>query len=218
MSRLTAALVLLALAALGGFSGGLALGLRHAKVLPPQVLVVGGDRKVPEQDHSAQDLRAVPGKGVKPQPRTVITAQVVPGEPAAAPIPDAPRPSWTTDWTLNLPTLGGAGDHPCPSPTLHVATALHLEGNQVVAESTGWAECAGLPVSLGGVRQVERRTELRLPMLQPHPWRTGLLWAPPQRGEGKQFGLVTTYDLAPRVFVGGWALPDRQGLVLGFSW
>ncbi|WP_257311130.1 hypothetical protein [Geothrix fuzhouensis] len=213
MNRLTAALALLALAALGGFFGGLTLGLRHAKVLPPRVLVVGGDRKAPEADHSAQDVRVMQGKGAKPQPRTVITARVEPGEPAAPPIPNAPQPAWTTDWTLNLPQ-----DRPCPSPTLHVATALHLEGNQVVAESTGWAECAGLPVSLGGVRQVERRTELRLPMLQPHPWRTGLLWAPPQRGEGKQFGLVTTYDLAPRVFVGGWALPDRQGLVLGFSW
>lgn len=209
MNRLTAALILLALTALGGFFGGLALGLRHAKVPPPRVLVVGGDRRVPEADHSAQDQRPA----AKGQPRTVITAPVVPGEPVAAPIPEAPRPSWTTDWTLNLPQ-----DRPCPSPILHVATALRLEGNQVVADSTGWAECAGLPISLGGVRQVERRTELRLPMLQPHPWRTGLLWAPPQRGEGKQFGLVTTYDLAPRVFVGGWALPDRQGLVLGLSW
>jgi hypothetical protein len=210
MNRLSAALLLLALAALGGFFGGLALGLRHApKALPAQVLVVGGDRTVPEADHSLQDLRPA----AKGKPRTVVTAPVVPGEPAPPPIPGAPRPSWTTDWTLNLPQ-----DRPCPSPTLHVATALRLEGTKVVADSTGWAECAGLPVSLGGVRQVERRTELRLPTLQAHPWRTGLLWAPPQRGEGKQFGLVTTYDLAPRVFVGGWGFSDRQGFVLGLSW
>jgi hypothetical protein len=164
---------------------------------------------VPEKDHTAQDLRPA-AKGL---PRTVVTARVQPGEPIAPPIPDAPRPSWTTDWTLQLPQ-----DRPCPAPTLHVATLLRLEGNQVVADSTGWAECGGLPVSLGGALQVERRTELRLPMLKPHPWRTGLLWAPPQRGDTRQWGLLTTYDLAPRVFAGGWAFPDRQGLVLGFSW
>lgn len=214
MSRLTAALALLALAAISGFFGGLALGLRHApKAPPPRVLVVGGDRKTPEQDHSAQDQRLMSSKGAKGKPRTVVTAPVVPGEPAAAPIPNAQRPSWTTDWTLQLPQ-----DTPCAAPMLHVATTLRVEGSLVVADSTGWAECDGQPLSLGGIRQVERRTELRLPALRPHPWRTGLLWAPPQRGEGKQFGLVTTYDLAPRVFAGAWALPDRQGFVLGLSW
>ncbi len=210
MNRLTAALLLLALAALGGFFGGLALGLRHApKAPPPQVLVVGGDRQVPERDLSARDTRPA----AKGQARTVVTARVTPGVPAAPPVLNAPTPSWTTDWTLQLPQ-----DHPCAAPTLHVATSLHLDGTKVVADSTGWAECDGTPLSLGGVRQVERRTELRLPALQPHPWRTGLLWAPPQRGQGREFGLVATYDLAPRVFAGAWALPDRQGVVLGLSW
>ena len=210
MIRLSEALVLLALAALGGFFGGLALGLRHTPKAPPaQVLVVGGGRQTAGQDLSAQDQRPAARRAA----RTVVTAPVLPGEPTPPPVPDAPRPSWTTDWTLRLPQ-----DRPCLSPSLHVATSLRLEGNQVVADSTGWAECEGQPLAFGGVRQVERRTELRLPMPARHPWRAALLWAPPQRSEAKQWAVITTYDFAPRTFVGAWAFSDRQGLALGFSW
>ena len=210
MIRPSAALVLLGLAALGGFFGGLALGLRHAPKAPPaQVLVVGGNRQTPGQDLSAQDQRPA----AKRTARTVVTAPVLPGEPAPPPIPDGPRPSWTTDWTLQLPQ-----DRPCLSPTLHVATTLRLDGRQVVADSTGWAECDGQPLSMGGVRQVERRTELRLPAPARHPWRAALMWGPPQRGEGRQWAVITSYDFAPRAFVGAWAFPDRQGLALGFTW
>lgn len=185
--------------------------LRTAPKAPAQV-AVGHLRPQAEKDLTAQDTRP----GAASVGRTVIQAKVRTGEPPLPPIPSASAPAWTTSWQLHLPQDGS-----CLNPSLHVATTLHLEGQTVVADSTGWADCNGKPLRIGNAEQVDGRTTLLLPPMPGPIWRAGVVYLPPQERLGKSFGAWATRDLG-RLTVGGFDTfigPNKQvGAFVGFSW
>ncbi len=194
-----------------GFAGGLALGLALRATTPaPASIQVGGSAPRAERNLSDRDLRPA-AKGAS---RTVIQAEVRQGMPPAPPLSEAPRPDWTTLWTLEPLT---PNDPVCLHPTLHVATTLRLEDRQVVADSIGWAECEGQPLRVGEALQVEQRRILALPPAPSFPWRGSLLWAPPQQGRAAQMGLGLQRDLG-RMNLQLLAFPDRVAVGFGFSW
>jgi hypothetical protein len=202
---------LLSLLVGAGFIGGMAVGISlHPHPTPSLPITVGGSSPRAERNFSAHDVRPA-ARGLT---RTVIQAKAAQGTPLAPPISSATAPDWTTSWTLEPlnPT-----ESPCLHPTLHVATTLRIEGTHVLAESTGWGECGGIPLRIGDALQVEQRRTLLLPPAPSFPWRAGLLWAPPQQGRDATFGFSLQRDLG-RVSLQLIAFPDRVAIGMGLSW
>lgn len=189
-----------ALTALVAFGWGFITAwlLRRPRPIPP--LIVGTAKPLPEQNLSPVG-----------QVRTVIVTKVIPGPPAAPPVPvPADLGVQLSTTTTALPALP-------QGTTFDVATFAKLDGSRLQLRQVEWARAPdGSPVSLGQAQTVESVQTLNLPPIPPVPHWSALLLATSRDGRFRPGGQVQ-HTWGPVELAVGY-LDDRAFVGGGFTW